>query len=104
MLPRGTTCIRARNRRRPAFLALLRGIDERTSRKHHVDMRGGVPYERVGHFGSPPAPVDGFYVHPRTGLLLDTRSKTKRYAPKPAPPATRKIVDNWTQINWIHEA
>jgi hypothetical protein len=72
--------------------------------QRHVEMRGGVPYERVGHFGSPPAPVDGFYVHPKNGLLLDTRSKTKRRAPKPAPPATRKIVDDWTQIHWIHGA
>ena len=72
--------------------------------QRHVEMRGRVPYEHIGRFGSPPAPVDGFYVHPRTGLLMDTRARTKRHAPAPAPPPTRRIVDNCTQIHWIHGA
>jgi hypothetical protein len=74
--------------------------------ERHVEMRGRVPYERVGRFGSPPAPVNGFYVHPRTGLLLDTRSAVTRNgrASKPALPATRKILDDWTQLHWIHGA
>jgi hypothetical protein len=72
--------------------------------QRHVQMCGRVPYERIGRFGRPPAVVDGFYVHPKTGLLLDTRSATKRRAPEPAAPATRKILDDWTQLHWMHEA
>jgi hypothetical protein len=67
-------------------------------------MRGRVPYERIGRFGRPPAAVDGFYVHPRTGLLLDTRSAARRRASKPAAPVTRKILDDWTEFRWIHGA
>jgi hypothetical protein len=74
--------------------------------QRHVEMRGGVPYERVGSFGHPPAPVDSFYVHPETGLLLDTRSAGARTprAPEPAPLVTRKIIDDETQLHWIHGA
>jgi hypothetical protein len=70
--------------------------------QRHVQMRGRVPYERIGRFGSPPAAVDGFWVHPRTGLLLEQRAR--RRPSKPAAPITRKIVDEWTQIHRLHGA